>query len=171
MDVIQIADDDVGLHSDKVTVELTVEALPVIHDGDGHQRAVADEIAVAHDEVRRGSWYAATDEELELLAAQSVAAGHQADGQDHHQERRQVATEEDQGSTGGSCSSCSSCSSYSSCSSCSSCSSWQGWVSILDDVVLGRRRQFQVARDERDDHGQARWFTEINRNNEARVIK
>ena len=159
MDVIQIADDDVGLHSDKVTVELTVEALPVIHDGDGHQRAVADEIAVAHDEVRRGSWYAATDEELELLAAQSVAAGHQADGQDHHQERRQVATEEDQGSTGGSC------------SSCSSCSSWQGWVSILDDVVLGRRRQFQVARDERDDHGQARWFTEINRNNEARVIK
>ena len=42
------------------------------------------------------------------------------------------------------------------------------------DVVLGRHRQFEIARDERDDHSQAKQVDSpksINRNDKARVIK
>lgn len=78
MDVVEMADDDVGFGSDEVAVELTVEALPVIHDLDGHQRTVAHQVSVAHDKVRRWSGYAQTNEEPEPLPAHPVAVHHEA---------------------------------------------------------------------------------------------
>ena len=37
MDVVQITDDDVRFQSYEVAVELTVEALPVVHDLNGYK--------------------------------------------------------------------------------------------------------------------------------------